>query len=146
VIALLNRDGFVSHVWGYPIFAVLVFCLSTLPNESGINKLLNTKLLSWFGQISYSVYMVHQAILWAFKQFMRVVLHAPEINVHGHKMFSPPFWTGHLLLIIAVSLTIVCAHFTYRYVEERYRLKSRAVADAYFSHATSDHLAPRSAA
>jgi peptidoglycan/LPS O-acetylase OafA/YrhL len=146
ILALLNRDGFVPYVWAYPFFAILVLCISILPDEYGINNVLKAKPLLWLGQISYSIYMIHHALLWVFKQFARLALHAPEISVHGQRMFSLPFWTAHLLLVIAVSSTLGCAYLTYRYIEERYRLKSRAIADAYFSHATSDHLTRQSAA
>ena len=145
-VVLLNRDGFAPYVWGYPIFAILVLSLSLLPDKHGVNRLLTAKLLLWLGQISYSLYMVHQALFWGFKQFMRVVLHAPQIIVHGQKMLSTSFWIGQLLLIGAVSLTLACAHLSYRYVEDRYRRKSRAIAELYFSEAASDQLASRSTA
>ncbi len=146
VITCLGLAGWSAVPLIYPMFAVLILASSCLANGTGINRLLTSTPLLWLGKVSYSVYMVHQAALWGMRQFLRVVLKAPLVETADGIQFVVPFWLSNLLLVTVVALVLVCSGWTYRHVEERYRRKSRVLADRFASGAIRLRLGRRRAA
>lgn len=107
------------------LFSLVVFSVSLVPPDYGINVLLNRKPLRWLGMVSYSVYMVHQIVLWSVSQFMRVTLGTQETA----GALDPGLLTGNLLTFVSVALILVTSHYSFRFIEDRYRIKSRDLAD-----------------
>ena len=120
-VATDNRTDFIQP----SLFAVVVLCVSLLPHDYGMNALLNTRPLRWLGMVSYSVYMVHQIVLWSATQFLRVVLKVPE----NDGLLDAGLLIGNALMLISVILILIISHYSFRYIEDRYRRKSREWAD-----------------
>lgn len=132
-VACLSFAGWSAVPLIYAVFAVLVLSCSCLSERTGINRFLTLSPLLWLGQVSYSIYMVNQAVYWGVRQFLRVVLKAPLVETAEGMQFVLPFWLSNLLLVTVVAVVLVCSGWTYRHVEDRYRRKSRVLADRFAS-------------
>lgn len=104
-------------------FALLI--LNTAHVEGKVKTLLNNKVMTYLGEISYSIYMVHMSLI--FTPFIISMLIAPS----GEEVYSnsPPEttdvnylmnWTAALLFALIV---IGVASLTYRYLEVPMRRK-----------------------
>ena len=112
-------------VYFYLLFALLVFGLAALPQHHGINRILTLPPFLWLGQISYSIYLTHVAVLWFFTQFMRVVLKVPAVMQNGEAVITPPPGMANVFLLSAVAAVLLFSHLSNRYIENYFRLKSR---------------------
>lgn len=112
----------------YALSAALI--ISVVLAEGGvIKRMLNLKVLTWLGTISYSMYMSHGAVEWVANQFIRVVLKKPEtVMIEGNAF--PALSTSETLIAIAIILTtvLVVSSLVYRWVEKPFREKSRQFA------------------
>ena len=64
----------------YFLTATLIASL-VLSKNGYLNYVLNLKVLTWLGSISYAMYMSHAAVLWAIDVFVRRVLKKPTIMI-----------------------------------------------------------------
>ncbi|MGC8000490.1 hypothetical protein ACP3XN_24165, partial [Salmonella enterica] len=64
----------------YLLSALLIASVVAV-KDGYLNRLLNLKVLTWLGAVSYSVYMSHVAVIWVLSQVMRVVLKKPEAMI-----------------------------------------------------------------
>jgi peptidoglycan/LPS O-acetylase OafA/YrhL len=104
-----------------PVFTL--FLLATAYNRARICALLNKPVLQYLGTISYSIYLIHG--LWFFIFWFTW----PQVKTAlaiGHL----PLLLKLLYVLIFLSLTIISAHFSYRYIEVPGRrwFKPRAAA------------------
>lgn len=110
-------------------FLTAALIASVVLSKSGyLNNVLNLKVLTWLGSISYAVYMSHAAILWVLNQVLRVILKKPEILINDK---STPQLTNAETLIAWIALTIIVLSFSafvYRFIEKPMREKSRRFA------------------
>lgn len=114
------------------IFALLI--LHTAYVEGAVKRMLNTRLLSYLGKISYSIYMVHMPLI--LSPYIVKLLLAPS----GQESYSngPPDatdanylmnWAGVILFsLIAIGV----ASLTYRFIEVPMRRKLKKVSIAGF--------------
>jgi len=97
-------------------YGIMVFS-----NESGLlSRGLKTPLLQFLGKISYSVYLMHFIILWAFYQF--------AWNVMG---LEPSTGLGYLGIVLVLLAVVIISHFTYKWIERpgmKY-LRSKLISD-----------------
>lgn len=123
--------------WHFPAgsamcFGALVFVYAF---EAGpISRMLKVRVLTWLGQVSYSVYLVHYVLIMAIfgaAMALGAALHQPFLiaayrtqllNVGGP-------WGGDLALLVFVALTLGIAACTYRWIEEPGRLWFNALSD-----------------
>ena len=106
VIALFHLRLFDLFI--IPIFAALI--LACAYNRARIYQLLNSRPLTYLGEISYSIYLVHA--IW----FMVFWFWFPSIKTATGMDEIPGLWK--LAYVISfVSLTLICAHFTYHWIE-----------------------------
>lgn len=98
-----------------PIFALLV--LHTAYVEGITRKILNSKILTYLGDISYSIYMVH----------IPIILTLFILSLIGGEMPQPPEeinfaqnWVGSIILLLIV---IIVASITHKFVEKPARRK-----------------------
>jgi peptidoglycan/LPS O-acetylase OafA/YrhL len=107
-----------------PAFSALILSTS-LPNYGWGSRLLNSSFLLYLGTISYSIYMVH----WLLNKILDVVWFY-EFNVFFSKIVGG--WAAWTTLGIYISLTIMVASLTYRFVEIPMRklLKPKILAGA----------------
>lgn len=120
-----NRTDFFQPA----LFAIVVLSVSLLPHNYGLNAILNLGPLRWLGMVSYSIYMIHQIVLWIATQFLRVVLKVPESS----GTLDPGLLVGNALMLVSVALVLVASHYSFRYVEDRYRRMSRNWAGKIWS-------------
>ncbi|NKB37610.1 MAG: acyltransferase family protein [Gammaproteobacteria bacterium] len=111
------------------LFAILVLAVSLCPSSYGVNRLLNSTPLRWLGRISYSVYMVHQLVLWISTQTLRVAMDTPIKK----GLLNPEPWIGNLFVIVSVAIILLLSHLTFIYIEDTFRKKSRVISDRIFN-------------
>lgn len=112
----------------YVLSAALI--VTVVLAEGGlVKRLLNLKLLTWLGTISYAMYMSHGAIEWVANQFIRVVLKKPETVIIQGNAF-PALSTTETWIAMGIILTtvLVVSSLVYRWVEKPFREKSRQFA------------------
>ena len=116
-------------------FLTSVLIVSLVFSEKGIlKKIFNLRLLVFLGEISYSVYMSHTAVIWIVNQVLRVVLKKPEIAVAGGRItpqLSQVESVAATLVIVASVLII--GYIVYHFLEKPMRNKSRLVAAQLFN-------------
>ena len=125
-----------------PQFDITIFFLSALlivavtcSGDNPAKAVLRHKSLKFLGLISYSIYMSHSFVLWVCNQFVRVVLRRPEsvsagISTPQLSLPSALLWEG-----IAIACTILLSALVFKYVEDPWRLKSKAFARRFMSGA-----------
>ncbi len=113
----------------YFITSALIASLILSPENSLIKKILNLKVFTWLGAVSYSVYMSHLAIIWAVTQLFRFIWKRPEIIGTDGKSILQLSVPDALVAcsVIVVSVLLVSA-FVYNFVEKPLRAKSRDFA------------------
>lgn len=112
----------------YFLIPILIF--SIMLNRNGfLNKVLNIKILTWLGVISYSVYMSHSLVLWVITSVFKRIFKRTEIpNTDGiYVLQLTPVETisGCFSIIIMVLLV---SQITYEFIEKPFREKSRKIA------------------
>ncbi len=93
-----------------PLFAALVIAAgtdATLPAPQP---------LVWTGKVSYSIYLVHQLVIWCFEFVLQYVLKTPR---DGYYAVSP--WTGDLLTILLLAILLPVTAVTYAKIEAPWR-------------------------
>lgn len=133
IVFLSIKDGTGPDVLILPVFAVLIVSIAATP-KGLLSTILEIAPLAWIGKVSYSVYMVHVAVIWSFSQVLRVVLKTPQvIDVNGEPLLTPHPLTGTLFLAAAIACILFVSHVTYTYIEDPYRKKSKALAEKWFA-------------
>ena len=137
-VALLTAIGFLSCAnpegrWTYagPLLSVFVILSIVLRPQPTLQRLLASGPLSWLGRVSYSVYMVHAAVIWVVTRVLMMVSKFPLIeNPGGARVATPPV-VGLLVLAGYIALTLVLSHFTYQWIEKPFRNRSRLAAERW---------------
>lgn len=139
IVFLSMKDGTGPDVLILPLFAVLIVSIAATPNGL-LSTILEVAPLVWIGKISYSVYMVHVAVIWSFSQVLRVVLKTPQvIDVNGEPLLTPHPVAGALFLTAAVACILILSQLTYTYIEDPYRKKSKILAEKWFPPSTASY-------
>jgi peptidoglycan/LPS O-acetylase OafA/YrhL len=110
----------------YPVSA-LVILLIALSASQGPARVLNTKPIVWLGTVSYSLYMVHGAVLWFFETALRAYVRLAHLPVpaSGKTALGVPPLLGNLALLAALAITLGLAHLSYTRIEAPFRDWSR---------------------
>jgi peptidoglycan/LPS O-acetylase OafA/YrhL len=95
-----------------PLFTLLLLCAAY--NKGFIKKILEGKALSYLGDISYSIYMMHG--FWFLVFWFSLTYLKSEMKIIS---LSVPVKLG--LGVSFVGLTIISAHYTYHYIEIKAR-------------------------
>lgn len=91
-----------------PVFALLILAVSY--NKTRVHDFLNKPALQYLGDISYSIYLMHG--VW----FMVFWFAWPSIKL-ATGMAELPLIVKLLYILLFFGLTLLSAHFSYRYVE-----------------------------
>lgn len=119
---LINEHSF--DVATYLLSAAFMLCLLKFPMRP-IRAILQAKACVKLGEISYSLYMCHAAVIWIYNQFFKVSLHRPVL-VFGGTAAPQLQFTECILAYSAVAVSCLClAYATYVLVEKPCRLYSR---------------------
>jgi len=104
------------------IFGLMIFAILKVDPSSASYRFLSHKRLVYLGTISYSIYMVHAAVWYAFNQFSRFVLKVPtQATEEGGVITSLPILEGTFATILGLALILFFSHITYRYIENPFR-------------------------
>lgn len=110
-------------------FLTAALIVSLVRSTNGyLNYVLNIKVLTWLGSISYSVYMSHVVILWIMEVVIRRILEKPEIFI-SKKLVSQ---LNNIETLIAcgvlISVILSISVLVNRFIEKPMREKSRHFA------------------
>ncbi len=113
--------------WSYalPLLgAALIYSTVVYPNRV-LTSVLTAGPLRWLGKVSYSIYMVHAAIVWTLTQFLTMILKIPHVMIAGESHVATSAPLGLLTLTIYLPLVLLLSHFTFHWIEAPFRKWSR---------------------
>ena len=113
--------------WSYalPLLgAALIYSTVVYPNR-WLTSVLTAAPLRWLGRVSYSIYMVHAAIVWTLTQILTIILKIPHVMIAGESHVATSAGLGLLTLAIYLPLVLLLSHFTFRWIEDPFRNWSR---------------------
>jgi len=129
-LCVIDPEGWLTYL--LPFLSALVILTLVLCPQRAVQSVLSARPLAWLGKVSYSVYMVHAAVAWLITQTLTVVFKFPKFEVpDGHVVATSPS-AGLIALAIYVTVVLVLSHFTYRWIEEPFRLMSRRASLRWF--------------
>jgi peptidoglycan/LPS O-acetylase OafA/YrhL len=107
-----------------PLTAILVVSLAVSPGCS-VNRWLQVRPLAYLGKVSYSIYMVHFALAWAFSSVLVSWLGVPTTPGREAVILTEPL-TGMLALLLYLVVLLLASHITFTFVEEPSRRNAKA--------------------
>jgi peptidoglycan/LPS O-acetylase OafA/YrhL len=118
-----------------PPIAAVVVVLVAGRHDGFVLRLLNVRPLAWIGKVSYSVYMVHVAVIMALSLLLRGLVReatvpaavGPSDATEAVLLVVPPL-VGTAFMLAAVGLILVTSWFTYRFLEDPCRRKAKQLA------------------
>ena len=138
IVFLSMKDGSGFDTLILPLVAVLILSIAVTP-KGLLSTILEVAPLAWIGKVSYSIYMVHMAVIWSFSQVLRLGLKTPRvIDGKGDPLLTPEPLTAFLFLTAAITCTLFISHITYTYIEDPYRKKSKKLAEKWFPASASN--------
>jgi len=119
-ILAIKHDNYLEFLVP-PLIGLFILLIILSPNNI-INKALCLPVFLWLGKISYSIYMIHLAFIWFFSALMQVLMKAPKIEVeNGDFVISISQFQGGTMIIVLLSSILFVSHFTYKYIEVKFR-------------------------
>jgi peptidoglycan/LPS O-acetylase OafA/YrhL len=104
------------------IFGLMIYSLIKVHPSSISYRLLSHKALVYLGTISYSIYMVHAAVWWGFRQISRFVLKLPNYTSEdGGVVISFSILNGTIATILGLGMILLISHLTYKHIETPFR-------------------------
>jgi peptidoglycan/LPS O-acetylase OafA/YrhL len=138
IVFLSMKNGNAFDALILPLVAVLILSISATP-KGLLNTILEIAPLAWIGKVSYSIYMVHMAVIWSLAQVLRLGLKTPRIiDGNGDPLLTPHPLAGFLFLTAAIACILFISHVTYTYIEDPYRRKSKKLAEKWFPASVSN--------
>ena len=109
----------------YFLSALLIYSIA-LTRGSLTHLILNSRLVSWLGNISYSMYMSHTAILWCANQTIRHILKKNELFIEGK--FTPQlnFFEALAAYILILAFILIISNCINKMIENPFRSKGRS--------------------
>lgn len=111
------------------IIATAMFLLVVLffAFESGcISSFFKINIFQILGKLSYSIYMIHSAILLCLTSVMLILQNITGLEltatINGVRVLSSgSSILNNIIVIITLVMTTICAHFTYTYIELKWQ-------------------------
>ncbi len=107
------------------LFAAVIATFVIWPH-TGLTQLMVARPLLWLGKHSYSIYMVHFFVLEVVATLLRVALRIPVNN----GLFETSGAVGLGLTVLSVTIVLITASQTYRFIEEPGREFGRSLLGA----------------
>jgi peptidoglycan/LPS O-acetylase OafA/YrhL len=125
-----NPNG--RSTYALPLLSAFVILSIVLWPQKALQSLLGSRPLRWLGKVSYSLYMVHAAIIWVAAEILTLAFKFPMVKVDGTPLVATPPAIGVGVLEICVLVTLLLSHYTYKLIEEPFRKRSRQLAQEWF--------------
>jgi peptidoglycan/LPS O-acetylase OafA/YrhL len=122
VLFLQFKSPGLSDLLIYPLSSAVILSIALAPHD-GPTRFLSTAPFAWLGAVSYSIYMVHDSVVWTVMQVLRILMRAKEINLPAYDMSVLQIGasTGLGLTIVTMILVLAISHFTYTWIEKPFR-------------------------
>jgi len=104
-----------------PLFMAAILT-SALAENAGV-RVLHAPVLVWLGTVSYSIYMVHPAVVWSIEFVLQWVLHVPRPDY-----YATAAWAGDLLVALYVAIVLLVSRWTFLHIEDRFRRRIKSAA------------------
>jgi peptidoglycan/LPS O-acetylase OafA/YrhL len=106
-----------------PVFSAFIILGLSLSRNSLTSRALSTRPMIWLGAASYSIYMVHMAVVWTLDQVVRVGLHAQIVPTGqwSARLLAVSPLLGDVLALAALMATLLVSHFTFTRIEVPFR-------------------------
>ncbi len=115
-------------------FACLIISIAFNTN-SLFSRLLTATPFVYLGQLSYSIYMTHSAVIWVLSQILRVAMGVPQVSdEHGDPLLTPAPLIGISFLAMTILFVVSLSHYTYKLIEDPFRHRSKVMAGKWFRH------------
>jgi len=123
---------FVMYAKGYlqfalpPLYGMVILGLLFENGSKPINRVLMVAPLRYLGRISYSLYMTHILIWYFFNLIFIDLWPLPmKANKWGNMQFDLPIWQQLAYSVAGLAIVIGVSELTYRWIEDRFRIKSK---------------------
>lgn len=99
------QGGLIEAIVSWLLIGILVY-----NNKAKLLNILETKILKFYGKISYSLYLIHFSVLYLLARFMFERINLP---------FTDYYFLTHLaLFIISLAISTVISQLVYQYIEK----------------------------
>jgi peptidoglycan/LPS O-acetylase OafA/YrhL len=128
----LKKSGYSDFC--FPLLVAPLILTLALAPHGVVCRVLNHRVLAWLGEVSYSVYMAHAAVVLVLSRLFNEVLGSLPSAIEGvekplHEASTP---IGALFGCVAIGTTLFVAHVTFHWIEFPLRGKSRELAKRWF--------------
>jgi peptidoglycan/LPS O-acetylase OafA/YrhL len=147
--AIIATAGFLSYplpgIWpmALPVFGAAIILTIVLTSGSPIVSLLESRPFLWLGKVSYSIYMVHAAIVWLITQALSAAFHFPRVLVDGDPALAMSPGAGLLVLTVYICAVLLLSQMTFRWIEDPFRKKAKQFAAQHFGGGLARRPAPQ---
>jgi len=124
ILFLQFKSDYIFDPVIYLLSAALI--LTLVCSERGwLKSLLNLRVMTWLGTISYSVYMSQTMVVWIVNQVFRMVLKAPGLLRAGRITPQLPLVEAAIGYVVVALCVLLVSQATYKLIEAPFRRKSR---------------------
>jgi len=122
-LAWIDPDG--PATYAMPLLSAFLILSVALQPSDMLHDVLSCRPLRWLGRVSYSVYMVHAALLWVISELLLATGRYQRVQfADGHLINTSPY-VGLIALVCYVTCVLLVSQLTYQWIEEPFRLLSR---------------------
>ncbi len=122
-------SGRTESLSGIHLLSTGIIGILVLEPDYWFSSLLSSLGRTWFGNISYGIYMWHAAVLWVMNRLLCQVLHLPFYRKDGDPFIQCSLAWGNLLLVLTIGITIVLAKLSFDHLEAPLRRRLRPPTD-----------------
>jgi peptidoglycan/LPS O-acetylase OafA/YrhL len=94
----------------------LAFFVTMLHDDGAFGRAMQSRLFQYLGTISYSFYLWHPLIMYGVKRILRNIV-LPHVG---------DAWGKTLLFVCAMASSLVAAHLSYLFIEQKFARKAKA--------------------